>query len=69
MTKKRSSEISVDKNQEIFQEFFFIFLRVRKFFENRGKSETGGKMHHGLRGDGRPMPLRLLLITKSRNPK
>ena len=28
-----------------------IFLRV---FENRGKSETGRKMHHGLRGDGRP---------------
>ena len=20
----------------------------------RGKSETGGKMHHGVRGDGRP---------------
>ena len=30
-----------------------IFLRVRKFFENRGKSETGG-MHHGLRGMDAP---------------
>ena len=46
MTKKRSSEISVDENQEIFKFFgkskiFKIFVRVRQFFENRGKSETG----------------------------
>ena len=31
-----------------------IFVRVRKFFENRGEIWNRGKMHHGLRGDGRP---------------
>src|SRR6218665_3537933 len=27
-----------------------IFQRILKFFESRGKSETGGGMHHGIRG-------------------
>ena len=33
-----------------------IFLRVWNFFENRGYISNRGKMHHGLRGDGRPCP-------------
>ena len=33
---------------------FEIFQKVPKFFENRGKSETEGKMHHGLRGMDAP---------------
>jgi len=39
MTKKRSSEISADENQEIFREklkIVNIFIRVWTFFENRG---------------------------------
>jgi len=28
--------------------------KVRNFFENRGESETGGEMHHGLRGMDAP---------------
>jgi len=40
MTKKRSSEISADENQEIFQgkgKIVKISLRVLNFFENRGE--------------------------------
>ena len=51
MTKERSSEILADENKEFFREK----VKLRKFSsENRGESETGGEMHHGLRGDGRP---------------
>ena len=35
---------------------FGIFHRVRKFVENRGKSETGGKCIMAIGGDGRPWP-------------
>jgi len=57
MTKKRSSEISADENQEIFSgkgKIVKIFIRVWKCFENRGEIWNRGEMHHGLRGDGRP---------------
>jgi|SRR6218665_1474328 len=47
MTKKRSAEIEATlENPEIFREkgkIFEIFKKVRKFSENRGKSETEGK--------------------------
>src|SRR6218665_1866350 len=66
MTKIRSSEISADENQEIFPEKFLDFHPKVKFVKFSsapehfskigGKSETGGKMYHGLRGDGRPWP-------------
>ena len=58
--KKRSSEISADENQEIFQgkvKFLTFSSEYENFSTIGGKSETGGKMHHGLRGDGRPCPL------------
>jgi len=42
MTKKRSSEILADENQN-FSAKGRIFHRVKKNFKNRGKSETGGK--------------------------
>ena len=60
MTKKiRSSEISADENQEIFREKGKIGLGTfssesENFPTIGGKSKTGGEMHHGLRGDGRP---------------
>ena len=56
-TKKRSSEILADENQEIFREKvkFRKFVTESEIFrKQRGKSETRGEMHHGLRGDGRP---------------
>jgi len=54
---KRSSEILADKNRKISGKgkIWEIFHGLRKFFGKRGvKSETGEKMHHCLRGDGRP---------------
>jgi len=30
-------------------------MKIEIFFENRGKSETGGKMHHGLKGGWTPL--------------
>ena len=42
---------------EIFSgkgQIFEIFQKALKIFENRGKSETGGKMHHGLGGMDAP---------------
>jgi len=51
MTKKKSSEILADENQEIFREK----VKMRKFSpESENCKKIGGKMHHGLRGDGRP---------------
>ena len=55
--KKRSSEISADENQEIFQEkvkFVKFSSEPENFSKIGGKSETEGEMHYGLRGDGRP---------------
>ena len=57
MTKKRSSEVLADENQEISQEkvkFLEFFSESENFTKIGGKSETGGGMHHGLRWDGRP---------------
>jgi len=55
--KKRSSEILVDENQEIFQEKVKIlkfFSESKNFSKTGGKSETEG-MHHGLRGEWTPL--------------
>src|SRR6218665_3711910 len=51
-----SSEILSDENRKFCREKvkFLKFCRVKKISKTEGKSETGGKMHHGLRGDGRP---------------
>ena len=56
MTKKRSSEISADENQEIFQEKvkFLKFSSEPENFSKIGENLKQGEMHHGLRGDGRP---------------
>jgi len=57
MTKKRSSEILANENQKIFREkvtFLKFYTESENFVKNRGKSETGEKMHRGLRGDRRP---------------
>ena len=45
MTKKRSSEISADENQEIFREKvkFKNFSSKFENFSKMGESETGGK--------------------------
>src|SRR6218665_684351 len=46
MTKKRSSEISEDENQEIFREkvkFEKFSSEFEKFLKIGGKSETGGE--------------------------
>ena len=56
MTKKRSSEISADENQEIFQEKvqFRKFSSQSENFSKIGeKSETGGNASWS-QGDGRP---------------
>jgi len=52
MTKKRSSEISADENEEICREKVKLWKfssEPENFSKIGGKSETGG-MHHGLRG-------------------
>ena len=46
MTKKKSSEISADENQEIFREKVKLrkfSLESENFSKIRGKYETGGK--------------------------
>ena len=57
MTKKRSLEILADENRKFCREkvkFLKFSTESENFSKIGGKSETGGKMHHGLRGDGRP---------------
>ena len=42
------------KVKKCFCEKGKILRKSENFYEIGGKSETGGKMHHGLMGDGRP---------------
>jgi len=46
-----------DENGKFFREkakFVKFSRKSQNFSKIGGKSETGGEMHHGLRGDGRP---------------
>ena len=57
MTKKKSSEILADENGEFFREkvkFLKFYRKSKNISKIGGKSETGVKMHHGLREIGRP---------------
>jgi len=57
MTTKGSSEILADENGKIFRErvtFGKFSTDSEHFSKIGGKSETGGKKHHGLRGMDAP---------------
>src|SRR6218665_2505875 len=57
MTKKSHQKFLADENREIFREkvtFLKFSTESEKFSKIGGKSETGRKMHHGLRGMDAP---------------
>ena len=44
-----------------------IFQKVKKIFENRGKSLNRGEMHHGVRGRWTPRLIMMVKVLKSGN--
>src|SRR6218665_2590410 len=71
MTKKRSSEILADENRKFCREKVKFPQSLNFFSKIGGNLKQWGKMHHGLRGDGRPCIWRavnFLLHRKSSSP-